>query len=157
MDVDIEKQKQFIIMLRDGKVMSTEEIEDVFDVECTGVFVADIVIRTGLDIRHGVNRKGLVYYIVNDVRQEEAGLEEMYVATEELLTDTEEVIEWREGHYAMWVCSNKIASGEVIADGDNYCGKFHKVDLGDEALTSPKTVQCVQCGCKYQIRPKGWK
>lgn len=155
MDIDIEKQRTFIQTLREGYVMTSDTVEATYGVDNSLVFVKDIIKRTGLDIRIG--RMGgwnildlTVYYIVDDVRQESAGLDEMYEATEEIMSDIIEPVEYQDGYYIMWVCPTLLPTKE----GAECCGKFHKVDLGDEPLTVSKTVQCVQCGRKYQIAPR---
>ena len=105
-----------------------------------------------LDIRSGMADNSIAYFLVDDVPQESAGLDEMFEAVEEPLTDTEEEIEYQDGHYIMWICPSLIHT--VSGEESVLCGQFHKVDLGDEPLTKPKTVQCVQCGQKYKIMPR---
>jgi hypothetical protein len=148
---DLEKQRAFIDMLREGNVLTDSEIRCVFSVKDAHKFVVDIQERTGLDIREGKQSINTCYFIASNIRFETAGLDEMSEATEDILTETEEFVEHQNGHYIMWVCPTETGN---IEDGYEYCGQFHKVDLGDEELSSPKTVQCVQCGRRYQVKPR---
>jgi hypothetical protein len=149
MSIDMEKQKQFIIMLRDGAVFTNMEIQILFSVKNGHDFVCDIVERTDLDIREGHSGSNVCYYLATDVHKEVAGLEVMYQAHQTILSDVEEPVEYQDGHYIMWTCP-AIINNEM-------CGFFHKVDLGDESLIVASTVQCAQCGKKYQIKPKAWR
>ena len=137
-NVDFEKQRAFVLMLRDGYVLTIYDIQILF--EEGKEFVDAVIENTGLDIREGkiienLKQDPLVYYLADDIHLETAGLQEM---SEPSLTveGAPDLVEHQDGYYAMYVCPE--------------CGQFHKVDLGDEPLWS-EVVRCTQCGKQYRI------
>ena len=162
------KRAAFILMLRQGYVLSEDEIRDLYDIPDPYTFVDDVIKLTDLDIKTGkrrvkselVTQPIQVYYLAEDISPEAPGLDAMQWAEEMVLADVVDPVEWQEGHYLMWVCPADLVS-EKPKDGDSFsadmCGQFHKVDLGDEILTVARKVRCIKCGKEYQINPKGWK
>ncbi len=155
MAVDLQAQLAFVNRLRDGYVISTDEIKEYYKTAYPNRFANSVRIRTGLDIvkgkflENGVDRT--VYFLSSDIHPEVAGLEFMQNIEDSLFTDIEEMIEYQDGHYLMWVCRNYV---HLSGDDLELCGQFHKVDLAEEPLLSPRTVRCVQCGKHYQVKPK---
>jgi hypothetical protein len=162
--VDFEKQTAFVTMLRDDYVLSGGEIKSMFDVEDPEKFIEGVIKRTGLEIevgkriftsksQNGTSFDVPVYYLGEKIHLEVAGLEDMQI-TVDPDTVTQDEVEYLDGHYIMWVCPNLIPD-KISGEDGTYCGKFHKVDLGDELLTQRRVVRCMQCGTEYQIKPRG--
>lgn len=160
MAVDLQAQLAFVNRLREGYVISTDEIKEYYNTEYPNRFANSVRIRTGLDI---VKAKAFdplnkgheitVYFLASDVHPEVAGLDFMQNLEEAILgQDALESIEYQDGYYLMWVCRNYV---HLSGDDVELCGQFHKVDLAEEPLLSPRTVRCVQCGKQYQVKPKG--
>lgn len=161
---DLERQLAFVSMLRDGYVLTGADICDMFGIRNVDSFVSRVITRTHLDIRRGRMKIDEfprtyggtvkdVFYITGETHPETAGLQELQQATSELNAFFYEPVEWQEGHYLMWICPAPLIDDDEIID--DYCGQFHKVDLGDEELTEVRTVHCVKCGNKFSVQPKG--
>lgn len=148
--IQLEKQAAFVQMLREGYILSGEEIRVIFGIVNEEAFIEDVKTRTGLDIREGKSNIHKMYFIADYLPLETAGLEEMEICVDDGQEESLDEVEYQDGHYIMWVCPNYLPT----KDGAEYCSKFHKVDLGDETLTRPRTVRCTQCGKQYRIRPK---
>ncbi len=148
---DLAAQAAFVNVLRDGYTLLEQDIISFFDVTEVEKFVAGVVDRTGLDIRKAkmLTTQDAVWYLAADLHLETAGLENIELAVEGVDPLNLEIVEHQDGHYLMWVCpaTTDFIKGE-------YCGQFHKVDLGDESLTRPTSVRCVQCGNEYQVKPR---
>ena len=162
MAVDLQAQLAFVNRLRDGYVITLDEIKEYYGTKYPNRFVNSVRIRTGLDIvkakvildpfpRTYGGTETDVFYLVNDVHLEIAGLEFMQNLEEWIKgSDNLDDLEYQDGHYLMWSCPNWLPTKE----GAELCGQFHKVDLGDETLEYPRTVRCVQCGKQYKVKPK---
>jgi hypothetical protein len=163
MTVDLEKQRAFITMLREGFVLSYDDVWNLYHEKPE--FVRQVIANTGLDIRDGMmlvtpgDEPGC-FFLASDVPQASAGLDTVFgsgeVTPDKAFLDT---VEYNDGHYIMWVCPtiNGVVPGKETEYAATFCGQFHKVDLGDEELTSPRTVRCSQCGTEYIIKPNAWR
>lgn len=150
-----DQQAAFIDMMREGFVLSAEDITAIFTVLNPAKYVQLVRDRTGLDIHQGkrlmdgvTTRLLDVYYMTQDIDPSCPGLDEMeepVIPIDSIIKDPE-IIEYQNGYYLMWVCPNTFGSGD--------CGQFHKTDLGDEELQGPIFVRCIKCGTTYQILHK---
>ena len=149
---DQDKQKDFLDLMRSKYVVSNNYIMSLFKIRKVAKFVQDIRDRTGLDIYEGKqfsyedDADETVYFMISDINpacpgldnmEDPLGLNETHVAISEA--------EYQNGYYLMWDCPAED------------CGQFHKVDLGDEQLVSPRNVRCIKCGKQYQVRPLSWR
>jgi len=155
--VDLKAQEAFVNRLREGFVLTLDNIKKSYETNYPNRFVDSVRSRTGLDIRKG---KLSIYsyscpievvFLASDIRPEVAGLEFVQNAVEGATSEELPEVEYVDGHYLMWSCPNYLAT----TDGNyDYCGQFHKVDLGDEELDRPRTVHCVKCGKSYTVKPR---
>jgi len=162
--INQDQQAAFLKMLQEGYVLTYAEIEIQFQVKNAKVFVEQVRDRTGLDIYEGrVNsykEEFPVYYMISDISPEAPGLDHMedplgFNETHVAISE----VEYPKGYYIMWVCPNEIRlpGAEGVKGFYSTCGQFHKVDLGDEQLISPRNVRCIKCGKQYQVRPLSWR
>jgi hypothetical protein len=153
-NLQLEKQHAFVQMLRDGMVLSHYDIYRLFMADHE--FVLDVIDITGLDIQTGqriidADEDPRVYFLASDTPLDGAGLEEMTLAVDDTQEEDLNEVEYQDGYYLMWTCPKPFNTVDGL---DAYCGKFHKVDLGDEKLIRPRIVRCTDCGTQYRIRPK---
>lgn len=160
-----DQQAALIDMLREGFVLTTEEIVGIFLVRDADKYIKQVMERTQLDIYQGkIMIKGHikdVYYMISDIKPECPGLDNMTEAFFDSVEDAAELktVEYHKGYYLMWICPNSMNLGPDDNGGPHYeeCGQFHKVDLGDVSLTEIRTVRCIKCGNRYQIKPQAFK
>ena len=163
-----DQQAALIDMLREGFVLTAEEIVGIFQVRDADKYIKQVMERTQLDIYQGkIMIKGHikdVYYMTSDISPECPGLDNMTEAFFDSVEDAAELktVEYHKGYYLMWICPgvlSRVKGSEHIIDDISYdvCGQFHKVDLGDVSLTEIRTVRCIKCGNRYQIKPQTFK
>jgi hypothetical protein len=149
---DQDQQAAFIDMLREGYVLTTEQIVGIFRVRNAYKYVQQVIKRTGLEIYQGkmMRDDGAedVFYMTSDISPSEPGLdhmEEAEVVVDSIETIVTNTVESQKGYYLMWSCPATFGSG--------LCEQFHKVDLGDEQFTEPRSVRCIKCGKQYLVKP----
>lgn len=167
-------QKDFLDLLRNNYVVSANHITALFKVRNVEKFVQGVRDRTELDIYEGRgfsfegDADETVYYMVSDIKPECPGLDGMtklldYKISDEILPSEatfEDIkdVEFHWGYYLMWVCPHTLylnGKSDTVFKETEMCGQFHKVDLGDETLTTPRAVRCIKCGKEYRVNPKG--
>lgn len=163
MAINQDQQAAFIDLLQEGYVLTAEDITAVLLVRNPAKFVKQVIDRTGLDIYQGKIMIGeivrAVYFMISDITPESPGLDGMSEVVEISTPEDHKIIEYQRGHYLMWICpySESCGSDDEGTTYSKECGQFHKVDLGDEPLTRPRTVRCIRCGSQYQVKPISWR
>ncbi len=149
---DQDQQAAFIDMLREGYVLTIEQIVGLFRVRNAYKYVEQVIGRTNLDIYRGkitiAGGEEDCFYMISDISPSEPGLDHMEEAgaiVDSLETIVTNIVESQKGYYVMWTCPGEFGSG--------YCEQFHKVDLGDEQFTEPRSVGCIKCGKQYLVKP----
>lgn len=153
-----DNQKDFALDLMSGLMLTDDEIKERYNVRFADRFINKVRDRTGLDIREGKTLDRETYYfLVSTIDPQAPGLDDMSVPIEhDMLTEFNEIVDFQRGYYVTWVCPTPLTTEQTDKDsvGHLYCGQFHKTDLGDEPLTRPKSVECIKCGRRYQIKPE---
>jgi hypothetical protein len=159
---DQDQQAALIDMLREGYVLTVEQVIGLFRVRHVHKYIKQVRDRTGLDIYQGkitiAGGEEDCFYMISDIRPECPGLDHMEEAEpvvdslETIITNT---VETQKGYYLMWICSNlvKRTGDPQEPDEVDVCGQFHKVDLGDEQFTESRSVCCIKCGKRYLVKP----
>jgi len=154
-----EIQKAFIDMLREGYVLTEEEIKATFGPRNANRWVEKIKERTRLDIMKGkLCGEEVVYYMVSEIKPECPGFNEMSSLVEyQIDEEVHAYVEYQKGYYLMWTCPAMLYGNHgtdcMTGESGEECGQYHKVDLGDEPLTEERVAQCIKCGKQYTIAP----